>query len=243
MVPSYEAKRKLLSHPVDNSHISNDQFCWPFSIPSSTSASSSSESSLADSPLGHQSSNGHSTGSDQRFQLLVTIYRRGCLNPNVAFVVTIPCHKRSLTLCFDFRMRQKIHFIHPPEPSMWSSLTPVSVSLPKDPPAILPAVTSWKEQRFPPVLSRGDMFGQTPVEVECEVSNKYQITMSVVQLSLPRSSLHPCVIPAYHFCCAFVHLHMVSSDFLPCRRHHPSLSHSHQRKSSRTRPVGRIPHY
>jgi len=194
-VPSYEAKRKMLSHQVDNSHISNDQFCWPFSIPSPTPASPSSASSLADSPLGHQSSNGHSTGSNQKFQLIVTIYRRGRLNPNVAFVITISCHERSLTLCFGFRMRQKGHFIHPPDPTTRSSPTPVSVSLPQDPPAI---ITSWEEQPFPPVFLRGVMFRQVPVEVECKVGNRYQI-MTSVRLSLPRSSLHQYAIPLYHF--------------------------------------------
>ena len=239
-VPSYEAKRKLLSHQVDNSHISNGQFCWPFSIPSpTTSASSSSASSRASSPLRHQSSDCHGTGGDQKFQLIVTIYRRGRLNSNVVFVVVIPCHERSLTLCFGFRMRQKIHYIHTPDPSMRSSPTPVPASLPL--PQDLPVIPSWKKQKFPPVLLKGVMFGQAPVEVECKVSNRDQVMMSV-RLSLPRSSSHPYVI-LYHFCGAFVHLHMESSDFLPCRRHHPSSSHSHQRKSSRTRPIGHVPRY
>ena len=153
-------------------------------------------------------------------------------------MITISCHERSLTLCFGLRMSQKIHFIQPPDPSIRSLPTPVSVRLPQDP----PATTSWKEQRFPPALLKGNMFGQAPAEVECRVSNRYQIMISV-RLILSCSSLHPYVIPLYHFCDAFVHLHMVSLDFLPCRRHHPSPSHSHQRKSNHTRAIGRVPRY
>jgi len=58
---------------------------------------------------------------------------------------------------------------------------------------------------------------QASVEVECKVGNKYQIMMSV-QLSLHLCWLHPYIITLYHFCGAFVHLHMGSSDFLSCRR-------------------------
>jgi hypothetical protein len=195
--PSYEAKGKILSHQVDNSHISDDQFCWSFSIPSPTiSAPPSGTFSLAGSQLGHQSFNGQSTGKKQNFVLIVTINRRGRLNSNIAFVITISYHERSLTLCFDFRRRQEICFIHPPDPTTLSSPTgtPVSVSPPQDPPVMTP----WKEQPFPPVLLRGVMFGQFPVEVECKVGNTYQI-MTFVRLSLPRSSLHPYVIPDDHF--------------------------------------------
>ena len=205
-VTSYEAKCKLLPHQIHNSHISNDQFCWPFSVPSPTTpVPPSSSSSQADSPLSHQSSNGHNTGSDQKSQLIVTIHRRGYLNPNVEFVVTIPCHERSLTLCFGFRMCQNIHFVHPPDLSTRSSPSPVSVSLPQAPPELVslpqgpPVVLSWKEKEFPPILLRGVMFGQSLVEVECKVSNIYQIMISP-RLSLPRSSLHPYVITLYYFC-------------------------------------------
>jgi len=76
------------------------------------------------------------------------------------------------------------------------------------------------------------MFGQAPVEVECKVNNRDQ--NHDVYLSLPRSLLHPYVIPLYHLYGAFVHIHcmihMESSDFLLCRRHHPSSSRPHQRK-------------
>jgi hypothetical protein len=120
-------------------------------------------------------------------------------------VVTIPCHEGSLTLCFGFRMCQNIHFIHPPDLSTRSSPSPVSVSLPQAPPALVslpqgpPVVLSWKEKQFPPILLRGVMFGQSLVEVECKVSNIYQIMISP-RLSLPRSSLHPYVIPLHHCC-------------------------------------------
>ena len=73
------------------------------------------------------------------------------------------------------------------------------------------------------------MIGQAPVKVECKVNNRDQIMMPV-QLSLPRSLLHPYFIPLYHLYSVFVHLHMESSDFLPCGRHHPSSSRPHQRK-------------
>ena len=116
-----------------------------------------------------------------------------------------PCHERSLTLCFGFRMCQNIHFIHPPDLSTRSSPSPVSASLPHATPALVslpqdpPAVLSWKEKEFPPILMRGVMFGHSLVEVECKVSNIYQIMISA-RLSLPRSSLHPYVITLYNFC-------------------------------------------
>ena len=91
---------------------------------------------------------------------------------------------------FDFRMSQKIDFIHPPDLSTGSSHNPVAVSLPQGPPALVslpqdpPAVLSWKEKDFPPILLRGVMFGQAPVEIECKVGNIYQIMISVRSVSL-----------------------------------------------------------
>jgi len=192
--PSYEARRVLLSQQVDYSHVSGGQFCWPFTIASPTpSTSSSSASSVTDSSLGHTSLNSHSARSDLHFQLIVTIYRRGRLNRNVGFVITISYHERPLTLCFGFRVRQKISYILPPDPSVrsvQSSPQPLSIDLPHDPPPIL----SWPKQNFPPVRVRGVMFGQVSVEVECKVSNRARIIPSV-RLTLPCSLLHPYVNP------------------------------------------------
>lgn len=98
--PSYEAKRILLSQQVDYSHISGGQFCWPFTIASPTASTSSSSTSSVSS-LGNTSPNSYSTRSDIHFQLIVTIYRRGRLNRNIGFVITISCHERPLTLVLE----------------------------------------------------------------------------------------------------------------------------------------------
>jgi hypothetical protein len=175
--PSYEARRVLLSQQVDYSHVSGGQFCWPFTIASPTaSTSSSSASSVTDSSVGHTSLNSPSAGSDLHFQLIVTIYRRGRLNRNVGFVTTLSCHERPLTLCFGFRVKQKISYIPPPDPSIHlvqSSPQPLSIDLPHDPPVVLP----WPKQNFPPVRVRGVMFGQISVEVECKVSKGARIIL------------------------------------------------------------------
>jgi|SRR5712671_2967680 len=106
IIPSFETKRVLLSQQVrvDQSHVSNGIFRWPFAIapPTASVPSSSSSSSVAESSHGHQSTNGNSTGSNPRFQLIVTIYRQGRLTPNVGFVVSISCHESSL-IVFQFQ--------------------------------------------------------------------------------------------------------------------------------------------
>ena len=89
IIPSFEAKRILLSHQVDESHISGGKFCWPFAI-APPADSISPLGSSADSSLGHQSSIGHGPVRDLKFQLIVTIYRRGRLTRNVGFVFPIP---------------------------------------------------------------------------------------------------------------------------------------------------------
>jgi hypothetical protein len=88
ITPIFEVKRVLLSQRIDDSHISGGNYCWPFTIVPPTDPDSST-SSLAESSHGHQSSNSHSTGSNLRFQLIVTIHRRGRLTQNVGFVVPI----------------------------------------------------------------------------------------------------------------------------------------------------------
>jgi hypothetical protein len=177
ITPSYETKRVLLSQQVDSSHISGGIVHWPFTVALPTaSASSLSTSSETDSSLGHQPSNIQDTGSDLKFQLIVTIYRRGRLNRNIGFAITISCHERSLTLCFGFRLTQKISYVLPPDPLVRPSTPPLPPDLPHDP----PVVPSWPMQTFPVVCMRGVMFGQVPVEVECQVSNRYQIIPSVL---------------------------------------------------------------
>jgi hypothetical protein len=91
IIPSFEAKRVLLSHQVDESHISGGKVCWPLAI-APPADSISPLSSSADSSLGHQSSIGHGRVNDLKFQLIVTIYRRGRLTRNVGFVVAVLCH-------------------------------------------------------------------------------------------------------------------------------------------------------
>lgn len=88
-IPSFEAKRILLSHQVDDSHISGGEFCWPFAIaPPADSISPLNPS--ADPSLGLRSSiSRRSVVSNLRFQLFVTIYRHGRLARNVWFVVPI----------------------------------------------------------------------------------------------------------------------------------------------------------
>jgi hypothetical protein len=177
ITPSYEARRVLLSQQVDHSHVSGGRFNWPFAIASPTaSASSSSGSSVTGSSLGHQSLNGHSIGSVLKFQIIVTIYRRGRLNRNIGFVITVSFHERSLTLCFGFRVKQKLSYVSPPDPSVQSSSPrSLSIDLPYDPPAI----PSWPKQNLPAVLVRGVMFRRVAVEVECQVSNRDRIIASV----------------------------------------------------------------
>lgn len=171
IIPSFEAKRILLSHQVDKSHISGGDFRWPFAIaPPSDSISSSSSSSA--SSLGHQSSNGHSPVSDLNFQLIVTINRRGRLTRNIGYVISISAMTVSLTFCFEFRVKQKIFYVPPPDPSLRSSPAQMSVILPPDTPTS--TISSWIPQKLPPVVVRGVLFNEVAVEVECKVSNAIQ---------------------------------------------------------------------
>lgn len=163
--PIFEVKRVLLSDRVEDSHFSGGTFCWPFTI---VPDSDPSTSSSAASSLGHQSSNSDSTGtSDLKFQLIVTIYRRGRLTPNVGFVIPILCNDDSLTVYFEFRVKQQIFYVPPPDPSLRSSPAQISVTLPVDTATIAP----WPQQNFPPVNMKGVLFGHVNVEVECKVSN------------------------------------------------------------------------
>src|SRR5712675_1734032 len=172
IVPSFEATRVLLSQQVqvDQSHVSSGVYRWPFAISASvpSSSSSSRSSSGVEPSLGHQSTNGNSTRSNPRFQLVVTIYRQGRFAPKVRFVVSISCRESSLTVCFDSRVRQVISYVPPPDPSVRQSSPPSTTIPPYNPPANLP----WTEQKFPSVVVRGVMFGRVHVEVECKVSHR-----------------------------------------------------------------------
>jgi hypothetical protein len=169
IIPSFEARRILLSHQVDDSHISGGKFCWPFAI-APPADSISPLGSSADSSLGHQSSIGHGPVHDPKFQLIVTIYRRGRLTRNVGFVVPILYHDSfSLTFYFELRVKQKIFYVPRPDPSLRSSPAQISVNLPPDTPT--PTTIPWTPQKLPAVVVRGVMFGQVTVEVECKVSN------------------------------------------------------------------------
>ena len=166
IIPSFEAKRILLSHQVEDSHISGGRFRWPFAIAPPADSISSFGSSASSSSHGHQSSIGH----DLKFQLIVTIYRRGRLTRNVGFVVPTFYHENlSLTSCFEFRVKQKIFYVPRPDPTLRSSPGQISVDLPHVTPT--PTTIPWTPQKLPAVLVRGVMFGQVSVQVECKVSN------------------------------------------------------------------------
>ena len=68
-----------------------------------------------------------------------------------------------------FRVSQSLSYVIPPDPSLRSSPSPISLDLPHDP----PPSPSWRKQRFPPILVKGFAFGRDFVEVECKVSNRY----------------------------------------------------------------------
>lgn len=176
IVPSYETRRVLSSQQVvEQSHITGGRLCWPFVFAFPTFPVFSSSSSAAGSS---HSSNAHSTGSDPKFQLVVTFYRRGRLTRNVGFVVSISCRESALTVYFGFRVAHKISYVPPPAPPLRTSPLQISVDLPHEPPTPTPSST-WPQQKLPAVHVRGHMFDQVPVEVECRVSKKYSIIPSV----------------------------------------------------------------
>lgn len=166
IIPSFEVKRILLSQQVDESLISDGYLCWPFAIspPADTIPSSGSS---ADSSIGLQSSHSHGTDSDLKFQLIVTISRRRRINRNIGFVVPILYRDGSLTICFEFRVKQRILYVPPPDhPVLRSSPVPISINLPD-----ITTIPSWTQQKLPSVVMKGLLHGQVNVEVECRVSN------------------------------------------------------------------------
>ena len=169
IIPSFEARRVLLSHQVNESHISGGRFCWPFVIAPPADFISPLGSS-ADSSLGHQSSIGNGPVHDLKFQLIVTIYRHGRLTRNLGFVVPALYHDSFfLTFCFELRVKQKIFYVPRSDPS-----TRICVNHPLDtltPTTPTPTNIPWTPQKLPAVIVRGVMFGQVSVEVECRVSS------------------------------------------------------------------------
>jgi hypothetical protein len=85
--PWFEVKRALLPQQADESQLPGGKICWPFTITPPTDSISSSSSS-AGSTTGYQSSNGH-RGGELKFELIVTIYRRGPLTRNAGSVVSV----------------------------------------------------------------------------------------------------------------------------------------------------------
>ncbi|KAH9003151.1 hypothetical protein EDB86DRAFT_2895576 [Lactarius hatsudake] len=155
--PSYENKHILLPQQVDESCISGGQFSWPFVFTPppvlSSSSSSTAGSSRGDSSLGHLSPSGHRIRP--KVQLIVTIYRRGRLTPNIG-------------------LRQPIHYEPLPDPVITSSPSLLSTELPSSNSGESPGLTvdsAWPQQKCPKVVVRGVIFHQLQVSVECKVSH------------------------------------------------------------------------
>ncbi|KAI0255031.1 hypothetical protein BJV78DRAFT_1151862 [Lactifluus subvellereus] len=142
-IPSGETKRVLLPQNVDSSHISGGQIRWPFSIAPPTAVVSSSSSSSAGSSFSHVSSYRHRTGP--RFQLIVTIYRRGRLTRNVG-------------------VTQQIYYVPLPGSSVPSCSSPISGGRPDG----LTGIPSWQPQEHPSVFVKGVLFDQN-ITVECKL--------------------------------------------------------------------------
>lgn len=85
--PSFETKRTLSPQQADESQFPGGKIL-PFTIALPPDLVSSSSSSVG-STTGHQSSNGHSTGGELKYELIVTIYRRGPLTRNAWSVVSV----------------------------------------------------------------------------------------------------------------------------------------------------------
>ena len=181
--PSYETKRILLPHQVDESCISSGQFIWPFIItpPLVLSSSSSGHSDLS---LGHLLPRGHC--NVPKVQLIVTIHRRGRLTRNVGYVhPPLSFNKHIFTV--GFRLSQSILYIPLTVPSPTSSPSLISTELPSSNSGEsrdLPVDLSWPEQKFPRVAVRGAMFGQVPVEVECRVCKEKNTKFAYLDLTL-----------------------------------------------------------
>ena len=85
---TYKTKLVLLSEQIEPSHISNNDFCWHFAIgPPPAIGSPHSPltgSGQANSPVGRPSLRSHD--SNPKFQLQITIHRRGFLTRKIRSV-------------------------------------------------------------------------------------------------------------------------------------------------------------
>jgi hypothetical protein len=215
IIPSGETKHVLLSQNVDSSYISGGQIRWPFYIVPPVAGASSSSSSSGESSLSHHSSYGRSR--DLRFQLIVTIYRRGRLTRNVGFVLSALLHGRLFIVGFgfDFRVTQQICYV--PRPfSMPMCLSPVSVERSQD----LPVNVSWnwKPREYPGVLMKGILFDQD-IEVECKVSHRSRIIITSTTIThLFLSSLY-LYVDTIRRVVLLTHGYL---EVIPRQRHHPA---------------------
>lgn len=174
--PSYKRKVVLLSEQIDDSYISNNEFCGQFAIapPSATD--------LAPSPLTPsgqaKSAAWRPSFGNLKFQLQVTIHRRGLLAPKIRYVFSTQVLPTLSN--FRFRMKQPIRCMRRPDPSTLFPI-PFSRTL-REPPL------SWTEKKCPEVIIRGDIFHNVRVEVECKVSGKYQIYLPFWLITIYLSS-------------------------------------------------------
>ncbi|KAI9451461.1 hypothetical protein BJY52DRAFT_1297612 [Lactarius psammicola] len=120
---TYKIKVVLLSGRIDPSHIINEEFCGHFAI--------APPSSIA-------------YDSNPKFELQITIHRRGCLTRRI-------------------RMKQLIRYSVRPDPSNPSPLPETPARNPRSLPS------SWTPNDYPGVIIRGSIFQQHEVGVECKL--------------------------------------------------------------------------
>lgn len=186
--PTQTAEVVLSSGQIDPSHIINDEFCVHFSIaPPTTTA----------------------LDSNLKFELQITIRRRGCLNRKIKFVTSTHCLRRHLlTVDLNLRMKQWIMYSTRPDTPNVSPLLQTPARKPRNLPS------SWKANDYPGVIVKGVIFQQDQVEVECKVSNEYQVQPTPRSvMTLLSSSLYRHVTP---FCyCPPPYLLLTFLDFVP----------------------------
>ena len=175
MIPSGETRRVLLPHQVDSSHVSGGQleYRWPFSIPPPAVTTSARSSSGGHSSLGHHS---YDRNGDPEFKLVVAMHRPGLFARHIEFVPSIipsDCYLPGLRGFL--RLRQQICYVAPPDPSIPPCASPLSFDHPPFPSTDSP----WSPQKFPSVRVRGVMFSERDIEVECKVSNRSRIVVSL----------------------------------------------------------------
>ena len=157
-----------------------------------------------------------------KFELQITIYRRGIFTRKLKFVLSTHLSVLSplRTDDFDLRMRQRIRYsawpLARPIPSTLSPLAQNPAKNPRNPPS------SWKANDYPGVIVKGVIFQQHLVEVECKASKKI-LSINHLPDSWPcifHSSSYQYVTP---FCLpsssvALVYLPSTLLDFIPSGR-------------------------